>query len=102
MSAAYQAVRPRGGRCVLSGNPPTDETITISPYDLMAGKALIGTSGGGADLDGDCARFVKLHLAGKVDLTKLITDRYPLQEVNQAFDDHLEGRIGRAILEMDG
>ena len=36
--------------------------------------------------------MIRLYQAGQIHLDELITNRYPLEEVNRGYDDLLEGR----------
>ena len=64
----------------------------------MYGKNLIFKTGG---VDGcDCAEILKLIEEGKIDTTSLITHRFPLNEIEEAyrvFENKLDGGIKVAI-----
>lgn len=74
-----------------------DEPQTL-PLPQMYGKNLIFKTGG---VDGcDCAEILKLIEEGKIDTTPLITHRFPLSEIEKAyeiFENHLDGVIKIAI-----
>lgn len=56
----------------------------ILPLPEMYGKNLVFKTGG---VDGcDCAEILKLIEAGKIDTTPLITHRFPLKEIDKAYD----------------
>jgi S-(hydroxymethyl)glutathione dehydrogenase/alcohol dehydrogenase len=64
-------------------------------------KRLVGCLGGGCVPDRDFPTFVDWCRNGRLDLAALVTDRYPLEGVNDAVADLRAGRIrGRAILEF--
>ena len=98
MQLAFEMLRAPGGICVLSGNPPKEELLSINPYGLMAGKILMGTSGGASNPDIDIPSIVELHLNDKLDLDALLTDEFQLEDINLAFAQHLAGDIGRGVL----
>lgn len=100
MELAFQAVRPQGGLCVLAGNLPAGERISIDPFDLIRGRRVVGTWGGETDPDRDIPRYVALYLAGKLRLDRLITHTYALAQVNAALDDLERGAVGRALIDM--
>ena len=64
----------------------------------MYGKNLIFKTGG---VDGcDCAEILRLIEDGKIDTTPLITHRFPLERIEEAyhvFENRLEGVIKVAI-----
>ena len=74
-----------------------DEPQTI-PLPEMYGKNLIFKTGG---VDGcDCAEILRLIEQGKLDTTPLITHRFPLSEIEEAyriFENRLDGVIKVAI-----
>jgi S-(hydroxymethyl)glutathione dehydrogenase/alcohol dehydrogenase len=53
MEVAFKAVKDKGGLCILAGNLPTGQNISIDPFDLIKGKRIIGTWGGETDPDKD-------------------------------------------------
>ena len=74
-----------------------DEAQTL-PLPDMYGKNLIFKTGG---VDGcDCAEILRLIAQGKIDTTPLITHRFPLSEIKEAyriFENRLDGVIKVAI-----
>ena len=74
-----------------------DEAQTL-PLPEMYGKNLIFKTGG---VDGcDCAEILRLIAQGKIDTTPLITHRFPLSEIEEAyriFENRLDGVIKVAI-----
>jgi len=100
MEQAFLSVRDAGGLCVLAGNLPFGETIAINPMDLIRGKQVVGTWGGGSKPDEDILNYIDLYLKGKLRLDKLVTHTYPLTGINQALDDLENGAVGRALLDM--
>ena len=46
----------------------------------------------------DLPMLVDLYRAGKLELDKLITKRYALDELPQAFEDMQAGKIARGVL----
>lgn len=76
-----------------------DEAQTL-PLPDMYGKNLTFKTGG---VDGcDCAEILSLIEQGKIDTTPLITHRYPLADIEEAyriFENHLDGVIKIAVTE---
>lgn len=74
-----------------------DEAQTL-PLPDMYGKNLIFKTGG---VDGcDCAEILRLIAQGKIDTTPLITHRFPLSEIEEAyriFENRFDGVIKVAI-----
>jgi len=100
MEIAFQAVHDNGGLCVLAGNLPHGERISLDPFNLIKGKRIVGTWGGEALPDRDIPMYVRLFLSGKLKLDELITHIYSLDNINQALEDLECGKVGRALIDM--
>ena len=98
MEWAFQIVRPEGGLCVLAGNLPYGEKISIDPFDLIKGKRIVGTWGGESEPDKDIPHYAEMYLAGKLSLSSLITHEYSLPEINEALAELDRGGVGRALI----
>ena len=74
------------------------EEAQILPLPQMYGKNLTFKTGG---VDGcDCGEILSLIEQGKIDTTPLITPRFPLSEINEAyriFENRLDGVIKIAV-----
>jgi Zn-dependent alcohol dehydrogenase len=89
-----------GGTTVLVGAPTGP--LDIDGMDLMTGeKRLVGCRGGDCLPERDYPLFVEWHRTGRLNLDRLVTNRYSLDEINGAIADLEAGRVlGRAILEL--
>lgn len=83
MESAFHAIR-NGGLCVLTGNLAHGQRISVDPFDLIKGKRIVGTWGGGILPDHHFSYFIDLYLSGKIALNKLIGLEYPLDKINEA------------------
>ena len=87
---------------MLVGAPSVDQAITVSPAVLFGieEKKLVGCFLGSCNSLRDIPRMVALWRAGQLDLEGLITQRRPLDEINEAFTD-MEAGVGiRTVLAM--
>jgi len=98
---AFESVRRGGGLCVFASHPRSGEHITLEPHELIAGKRIKGSWGGGSDPDRDIPRFAALYRAGKLPLEKLLSRRYKLDDINVALDDLEQRRVGRPLIAID-
>lgn len=98
MENAFAALKAPGGLCVLAGNLPLGERISIDPFDLIKGKRIIGTWGGKSHIDEDVAHYAQLFLKGALDLSALITHEAPLTEINTLFSQLASGHVARALV----
>lgn len=95
---ALQAIRP-GGTVVVMGLHAARTEVAISPGTLvMQNKRLLGSFAGSIRPHLDLPMLVELYRAGKLDLDALITKRYPLQDLSQAFQDMEAGKIARGVV----
>lgn len=92
---AWQAARPNAIVTVVA----LYDQDQVLPLPEMYGKNLTFKTGG---VDGcDCAEILKLIEEGKIDTTPLITHRFPLsriEEAYQVFENRLDGVIKVAIV----
>lgn len=102
MEMAFESARIKGGKCIVAGNLPDGEMISINPMELIKGKQIVGTWGGETNPDIDIPKYVDLYLSGKMKLGKIITQEYKLQSISKAFDDFEKGKVlGRALIDMN-
>ena len=88
----------KGGTAVLVG-VPAEREMTINPMLVMPFQRTY-TGHGASDADRDFPMFLRLYAEGKFPLDKLVTDRYRLEQINEACDALRAGDVmGRAILE---
>jgi S-(hydroxymethyl)glutathione dehydrogenase/alcohol dehydrogenase len=98
MELAVQAVKMTGGLCVLAGNLPRGQRIEIDPFELIAGKRVMGTWGGGSQIDRDVERYAALHVQGALSLHPLITHETPLENINVLLKELEAGVVGRGLV----
>jgi S-(hydroxymethyl)glutathione dehydrogenase / alcohol dehydrogenase len=93
----YELTGPKG-RVTLVGVPRKGNDIAIYSLPLHFGKVLSGSHGGEAVPEQDIPRYHALFKAGRIKLRELITDRYGLEDINQAIKGMRDGSIGGRCL----
>ena len=90
----------KGGRiCLTSTANPTLDNAGPVLLDLIFGqKEIVGNVLGGCNLHADIPRILSLYRSGLLKLDELVTKTYPLEQVNDGYDDLLNGRIMRGLL----
>jgi Zn-dependent alcohol dehydrogenase len=73
--------------------------IDLQDFILM-NKTLAGTIFGSCNPKADIARLARLYEAGQLQLDEMITRRYRLDDINDAYDDLLNGKIVRGIIDF--
>jgi S-(hydroxymethyl)glutathione dehydrogenase / alcohol dehydrogenase len=98
LAQCFQAVR-RGGTAVAVGVAPAGAEVSVSAFDLvLQEKALIGSFYGSTRPHHDMPRLLDLYMAGKLPLDKLITRRYPIDEINEAYRAMMAGEVARSVI----
>jgi len=89
------------GKLIFASHPPEGEFINIAPHELIAGKQIFGSWGGGCKPDVDIPKLAEIYLKGKIPLEKLISKRYKLDKINEALLDLEKGLVFRPLIEMN-
>ena len=98
MRQAYDALAP-GGTCVVIGIPPSGSTLGLDAHSIAAGeRRLVGALYGSAAVRVEFPRMVDLYLAGKLKIDQLITHRYGVDGVNEAFRALAAGELARGLV----
>jgi S-(hydroxymethyl)glutathione dehydrogenase/alcohol dehydrogenase len=96
---AFNAIR-KGGTVVVTGlADPTKNTIELPGAILtLFEKRIQGSLFGSGDPFHDIPRMVELYQAGDLKLDELITTTYTLDEINQGYQDLLDGKNIRGVI----
>jgi len=100
MEFAFKSVKPNGGKCILAGNLPKDQTISIDPIDLIYGRRIVGSFGGETNTDADIPKYAEWFLSKKLPLSGMVTNEYCLNEINDAIIDLKNGGRTRTLINM--
>lgn len=99
--AAYHAVR-RGGALVVVGVAPAGSVTRYAGLDLhVHEKRIIGSFFGSTNPHYEFPRLIELYRTGKLLLDELISKRYKLTEINEAYADLLKGGHKRGVIIFD-
>ena len=96
MVPAIKSVRS-GGRLAVCGLGFKGLELSL-PRELLSQKTIIGTTGYSGDVV--LPEVFKLARAGKIDPVNMISHRYSLDQINEAFDGLLAGQHLRAIIQI--
>lgn len=98
IQAAYDVIRP-GGTAVVAGMAPHGDMVPINAFMLAyQEKTLKGSFYGSARTSLDMPLLVHLARTGKIELDALVARRYPLEAINDAYDDLDRGESGRGLI----
>lgn len=93
----YQITKPQG-RVTLVGVPRKGGNINIYSLPLHFGKGLSGSHGGEAIPQVDIPRYHNLFREGRIKLRELISDRFSLQDINEAIEGMRNGKVSGRVL----
>ncbi|MDA1353197.1 MAG: zinc-binding dehydrogenase [bacterium] len=87
------------GKTILVGVIPKGKEISIYPLPLHFGKELSGSHGGECNPSIDIPNFIRLCENNIINFEALITDTIPLEQINTAITNMVDGKItGRCII----
>jgi L-iditol 2-dehydrogenase len=91
-----QLLAPFGRLCLFGGLPKTAGPVALDTNAIHYGNFVVTGSTGGSVQD---YRIALRLVAGKrVDLTRIISDTFPLAEVKKAYETALAGPAGKVVL----
>jgi S-(hydroxymethyl)glutathione dehydrogenase/alcohol dehydrogenase len=91
----------RRGVTTWVGHAPLNTPVTIDARALMQEKTVMASMYGSARPHVDFPRLLKLYRDGKLKLDELITRRFELVEVNEAFEVLKRGEVARSVLNLE-
>jgi NDMA-dependent alcohol dehydrogenase len=98
VAQAYEAVR-RGGTVVSVGIPPLDATADLPGPSLPREEKIVtGSFYGSCRPHVDMPLVLDLCMEGRLDLGALVSRRYGLDEVNEAFAAMNAGEVARGVI----
>jgi S-(hydroxymethyl)glutathione dehydrogenase/alcohol dehydrogenase len=100
IEAGLRAVRP-GGKLILVGQPPYGHDLKLpNVQQHYQGKTIMDSQGGLTDPTNDIPRYLNLIYAKGIDVSVMITHRFPLEQINEAIKMMQDGATGRCMLIM--
>ena len=99
---AFNVIR-KGGTVVVTGlSDPTKNTIELPGAILtLFEKRVQGSLFGSGDPFHDIPRMVELYRSGDLKLDELITQTYTLDQVNEGYQDLIDGKNIRGVIVFD-
>jgi len=103
--SAYQGAFPlacKGGAVVAVGMPPSGAVVQVEPVVLAAtSQRFIGSNLGNAVISRDIPALAEHYRAGRLKLDELVSNRYRLDQINEAIADASAGRSLRNVIVLD-
>ena len=97
------ALAGKGGRVVQTAIAPFSvETVSLNLFELsMYEKQLVGSIFGSANPRRDIPRLLRLYQEGKLLLDELVTNTYPIEEINVGYQAMRDGTNIRGMVIYD-
>ena len=96
---AFRCVRKAGRLVLVSVTNTKIRSLPISAFELaMLGKQIVGTVFGDTSAREGVPRLLELYSAGKLKVDELITRTYPLDQLNQGYQDMIDGKNIRGVI----
>ncbi len=95
---AFEALRP-GAQLTLIGTTPDDSRTNLPGANITRTEKVIrGSFYGSCSPRRDVPKLLDLYVAGKLKLRELITKRYRLEQINEAYADLVNGDLARGVI----
>jgi len=89
------------GRVILVGVPRQGNNVSLHTLPLHFGKLLTGSHGGESRPAQDIPRYLRLQQQGRLQLDRLVSVRYPLEQINTAIAAIRDGATaGRVMIDL--
>src|SRR6266704_774276 len=99
IAAAFAAIRKAGTVVVTGLAGPGQKNIQVPSFELtLFGKRIQGALFGGGNPFEEIPRMLDMYRVGKLKLDELVTTRYRLDEVQQGYQDLLDGKNVRGVI----
>jgi S-(hydroxymethyl)glutathione dehydrogenase/alcohol dehydrogenase len=89
------------GTLVFASHPEFGSKISLDPHELIKGKKIFGTWGGGVNLDVDVLEIADFLRNSGSDLNYLIGEEFSIDEVNEGLAYLDSGKTGRPLLKLN-
>lgn len=92
-------VLAKKGVCVAVGVPATGEGVTIDPRLIVGSeRRFVGSRYGSGNPQIEFPKMVELAMSGKLKVEELVTQRYDLDQANEAFRSLAAGEQARGLI----
>ncbi|HEV3282106.1 MAG TPA: NDMA-dependent alcohol dehydrogenase [Acidimicrobiales bacterium] len=103
LMAGALSLTGKGGTCVVTGVAPQSQTdCSVNLFELaMFQKEVRGVVFGAANPRFDIPNLLALYRSGQLKLDELITKTYRLEQINQGYQDMLDGVNIRGVISFE-
>ncbi len=91
----------RGGTAVVVGMIPVTQTVNVPGVGFLMEKSIIGSFYGSTRQTHDMPWLMELYRQKRLKIDELITRRYKLAQINEAYDALKKGEVNRSVIVFD-
>ena len=99
MGQALQCTHKGWGESIIIGVAGGGEEIHARPFLLVTGRSWRGTAFGGTRGRTEVPRLVDRYMSGHVKLDEMVSRKFPLEDINDAFDALHAGEVIRSVID---
>jgi len=100
MRQALECCHKGWGQSIIIGVAGAGEEIATRPFQLVTGRVWKGSAFGGVKGRTELPGYVAQYLAGKINIDAMVTNKLPLERINDAFTQMKEGKTIRTVIEF--
>ena len=98
---AFSIINSKSGKLIFASHPEKNKKIKIDPHELISGKTIKGSWGGGFNLDKDMNLLLNNIRKLKKYYSEMLSKEYKLSDINKAIKDIKNNDEFRAIIKFD-
>ncbi len=91
----------RGGKAVVVGMIPVTDSVNLPGVSFLQEKGIIGSFYGSTRQTYDMPWLMELYRQKRLKIDELITKRWKLDQINEAYDSLKQGEVNRSVLLFD-
>jgi len=99
MRSAFLSTKIDGGCSCIVGVAGAGQTIKLAPEDIM-GREWCGSAFGGTKSRSTVPKYVDQYMNKEIKVDEFITHRFPLKDINKAFEVMHNGECIRAVIDL--
>ncbi len=96
----FSLINKNKGQLLFASHPPKGTKIKIDPHELIKGKKISGSWGGGTNPDSDIIKYYNIIKKSKINIKKFMKI-YKFNKINSAIKEARKSKYARIILEME-
>lgn len=101
MRSALEACHKGWGESCIIGVAASGQEISTRPFQLVTGRVWRGSVFGGYKSRSQLPGLVDDYMDGKLKLDEMVTQTYPLEQINESFHDMHTGKNIRGVVVFD-